>query len=86
MIKILIASLALVWIANCQDGSERYQAISIPNDNNELNCSCAGGEIYVYDYETIPLAHTGAGCIGGCGGNPFMFHDPTSELNAVKNI
>ena len=80
---ILILSLLLVAVLT-QDTSELgFETAFI---GGEQNCYCAGGSIPVWNYETVPLAQTGAGCIGGCGGYPFADHDTSGQLNTISNL
>ena len=73
--KILIPLSLLLVVVLMQDTSEvKYETAFI---GGEQNCYCAGGSIPVWNYETVPSAQTGAGCIGGCGGHPFADHDTT---------
>eukprot|EP00761_Pharyngomonas_kirbyi_P012770 gb/GECH01012797.1/.p1 GENE.gb/GECH01012797.1/~~gb/GECH01012797.1/.p1 ORF type:complete len:395 (+),score=81.48 gb/GECH01012797.1/:1-1185(+) len=48
-------------------------------------CYCAGGNIPSQpSYSKIPQAQDGAGCIGGCGGSPYIFSEDNSNVKELK--
>jgi len=47
-------------------------------------CNCGGGQVSIYPYESIPISTSGAGCIGGCDGTPFEFHDYATTVSVLR--
>jgi len=53
--------------------------LSTPDD-----CYCAGGNVPLFGYETVPSSNTGSGCIGGCDGSPFWVHEEPTNVKELK--
>jgi len=48
------------------------------------DCSCGGGQAGLWSYEQWPAANTGAGCIGGCDGTPFQYHQYQTTVKTMS--
>jgi len=61
-----------------------YKTYNHTVKNLQSGCSCAGGSIPTWNYETIPLTSAGIGCIGGCGGTRFEIHDYSTTVSVLR--
>eukprot|EP01097_Dermamoeba_algensis_P003620 TRINITY_DN2490_c0_g1_i5.p1 TRINITY_DN2490_c0_g1~~TRINITY_DN2490_c0_g1_i5.p1 ORF type:complete len:404 (-),score=83.69 TRINITY_DN2490_c0_g1_i5:130-1341(-) len=85
-VSLLLSVCFCDGTARLKSSSKAPPTVMGPRVNNSLqdSCYCAGGSVQLWNYETMPLSNTGAGCIGGCGGGPFTIHEysiPVQELN-----
>jgi hypothetical protein len=74
---IVIGVLLLGFIASAQS-LEFLGNLSA----GDVNGNCA--MVSIWQYETIPLAQSGAGCIGGLGGGDFQIHDYGTTVKEIR--